>query len=293
LTTIAMRPDRRRLCKGACAGLLAGPLWALTGAPARAAAPVALGSAGGERKAALVIGNSAYRVGVLRNPVNDAQAVAASLRALGFDVALHENTSLRDMIESLREFSVSTRTAGVRVVYYAGHGLQLKGRNYLLPVDTEIRAEDEVASKSVDLNEFLERLGAAKQGINIVILDACRNNPFSGTELLGPDGRRLKFRGATPAGLAPVEAPLGSMVAFSTAPGGVALDNPGEKNSLYTKHLLLSMQVPGLPVELLFKQVRLGVARETGRVQVPWESSSLTGEFCFMADARGSCNSGR
>ena len=110
---------------------------------------------------------------------------------------------------------------------------------------------------------------------------------------LRPDGRRLKFRGATPAGLAPVEAPLGSMVAFSTAPGGVALDNPGEKNSLYTKHLLVSMQSPGLPVELVFKQVRLGVARETGRVQVPWESSSLTGEFCFIRDANGSCNSGR
>ena len=121
---------------------------------------------------------------------------------------------------------------------YAGHGVQVKGRNYLLPVDTEIRGEDEVAAKSADLNELLERLGATKQGINIVILDACRNNPFSGAEILGPDGRRLKFRGATPAGLAPVEAPLGSMVAFSTAPGGVALDNPAERNSLYTKHLL-------------------------------------------------------
>jgi len=167
--------------------------------------------------------------------------------------------------------------------------VQVKGRNYLLPVDTEIRAEDEVASKSADLTELLDRLAALQQGINIVILDACRNNPFSGAEILGPDGRRLKFRGATPSGLAPVEAPLGSMVAFSTAPGGVALDSPSEKNSLYTKHLLASMQSPGLPVELLFKQVRLSVARETGRVQVPWESSSLTGEFCFRHGPAGSC----
>jgi len=181
----------------------------------------------------------------------------------------------------------------VRLVYYAGHGVQVKGRNYLLPVDTEIRAEDEVAAKSADLNELLDRLGAMKQGINIVILDACRNNPFSGTELLGPDGRRLKFRGATPPGLAPVEAPLGSMVAFSTAPGGVALDNPAEKNSLYTKHLLAEMREPGLPIELVFKQVRLAVARETGRVQVPWESSSLTGDFCFVAGAGGGCGAGR
>jgi uncharacterized caspase-like protein len=149
------------------------------------------------------------------------------------------------------------------------HGVQVKGRNYLLPVDTEIRAEDEVPAKSADLNEFLDRLGAMKQGINVVILDACRNNPFSGAEIVGPDGRRLKFRGATPSGLAAVDAPLGSMIAFSTAPGGVALDNPAERNSLYTKHLLEHLPVPGLPVELLFKRVRLAVAKETGRVQVP------------------------
>ena len=99
--------------------------------------------------------------------------------------------------------------------------------------------------------------------------------------IVGPDGRRLTFRGATPGGLARVDAPLGSMVAFSTAPGGVALDNQGDENSLYTRHLLSALQTPGLPVELLFKQVRLAVARDTARVQVPWESSSLTGDFCF------------
>jgi carboxyl-terminal processing protease len=144
-------------------------------------------------------------------------------------------------------------------------------------------------AKSAELNEVLERLGAVRHGINIVILDACRNNPFSGSEVLGPDGRRLKFRGLAAPGLAPVEAPLGSMVAFSTAPGGVALDNPGERHSLYTKHLLATMQTPGLPIELVFKQVRLGVARETGRAQVPWESSSLTGDFCFRGGSDGGC----
>ncbi|MFL6665213.1 MAG: caspase domain-containing protein [Rhizobacter sp.] len=281
-----MQPSRRRLCAAA--------LLACAGAPCRAAvatlAPAASSAAADERRAALVIGNSAYKVGVLKNPVNDAQAVAASLRGLGFDVSLRENTSLRDMIESFRQFSVQARTAAVRVVFYAGHGVQVKGRNYLLPVDTEIRAEDEVPAKSADLTELLERLATMQQGINIVILDACRNNPFSGAEVVGPDGRRLKFRGATPAGLAPVEAPLGSMVAFSTAPGGVALDNPNEKNSLYTKHLLGYMNSPGLPVEMLFKQVRLSVARETGRVQVPWESSSLTGDFCFRQGPGGGCS---
>jgi uncharacterized caspase-like protein len=281
-----MQPARRRLCAAALLAAMAPQLWAA----APSLAPASGADNGNERRAALVIGNSAYKVGVLKNPVNDAQAVAGSLRGLGFDVVLRENTSLRDMIEAFRQFSVSSRTAGVRVVFYAGHGVQVKGRNYLLPVDTEIRAEDEVAAKSADLTELLDRLGGLQQGINIVILDACRNNPFSGAEIVGPDGRRLKFRGATPSGLAPVEAPLGSMVAFSTAPGGVALDNPNEKNSLYTKHLLGTMATPGLPVELLFKQVRLSVARETGRVQVPWESSSLTGDFCFKQAPGGGCS---
>jgi uncharacterized caspase-like protein len=278
-------PARRALLLGAAAAVsLAGI------APAAVhAVPKSLNAGPGERKLALVIGNNAYKVGPLKNPVNDAQAMASTLRTLGFDVIHHENTSLRDMIEAFRQFSLASQNADVRLVFYAGHGVQVKGRNYLLPVDTEIRAEDEVAGKSADLNQLLDRLGSYQQGINIVILDACRNNPFSGTEIVGPDGRRLKFRSLSPSGLARVEAPLGSMVAFSTAPGGVALDNPTSKNSLYTRHLLEQMQVPGQPIEMLFKQVRLGVARETGRVQVPWESSSLTGDFCFKPGATGSC----
>jgi uncharacterized caspase-like protein len=275
-----MQPLRRALCTAAllaAAGVRAAPV-----VPVAPAAP-------GERRVALVIGNSAYRVGPLKNPVADAQAMAEALRGLGFEVSLVQDAPLRDLIEAFRRFSLDTRGAAVRLLFYAGHGLQVKGRNYLLPVDSEIRAEEEVPGKSADLNELLERLGTLQQGINIVILDACRNNPFSGAEILGPDGRRLKFRGATPSGLAPVEAPLGSMVAFSTAPGGVALDNPKEAHSLYTKHLLGALQTPGLPIEMLFKQVRLSVARETGRVQVPWESSSLTGDFCFKPGPGGGC----
>jgi len=277
-----MRADRRRCCAAVSLALLGAGL-----APGAFAAPPAASGSG--TKAALVIGNAAYRVGALKNPVKDAQAVAASLQALGFDVMLRENATLRDMIESFRQFSIASRNASVRLVFYAGHGVQVKGRNYLLPVDTEIRGEDEMSTKSADLDELLERLAAIKQGINIVILDACRNNPFSGSEIVGPDGRRLKFRGATPAGLARVDAPLGSMVAFSTAPGGVALDNPSEQNSIYTKHLLAAMRAPGLPIEMVFKQVRLAVAQDTGRAQVPWESSNLTGDFCFTPGADGTC----
>ena len=252
--------------------------------------PVHAQKAPTERKVALVIGNSAYKIGPLKNPENDARAVGDSLKALGFEVILRQNAGLRDMIEAMRQFSLQAQDAQVRLLFYAGHGIQVRGRNYLLPVDTDIQGEDDVAGKSADVNELLERLGRLRSGINIVILDACRNNPFSGGEILGPDGRRLKFRGATPAGLAAVDAPLGSMVAFSTAPGGIALDNPADRNSLYTKHLVANLQTPGLPIELLFKQVRLSVARDTGRVQVPWESSSLTGDFCFKTGSNGGCN---
>jgi uncharacterized caspase-like protein len=275
-----MNPQRRRLITGlACAAVVS----------ALAAAASARAAAGD--RVALVIGNAAYKVGTLKNPVNDAQAVAGSLRNMGFEVTYRENTSQRELLDAFRAFSLN-QTAQVRVVYYAGHGVQLKGRNYLLPVDTEIRSEDEVPAKSADLNEFLGRLSSIKQGINVVILDACRNNPFSGAPIVGPDGRRLVFRGATPSGLARVDAPLGTMVAFSTAPDGVALDNPQEKNSLFTKHLLQHIQAPGLPVELLFKRVRVAVSKETDQKQVPWESTSLTGDFCFRTIAGGGCSTG-
>ena len=243
-----------------------------------------------ERKLALVIGNGNYRNGPLKNPVGDARAVAASLRSLGFDVTLRTDAGLADMLEAMRQFTVRASDAAVRLLFFAGHGLQHRGVNYLLPVDADIKGEDDVAGRSADVGELIDRLGRVKHGINIVVLDACRNNPFSGGEILGADGRRLKFRGLASKGLAAIDAPAGTMVAFSTAPGGVALDNPQEPHSLYTKHFIENVATPGLPVELLFKQVRISVARDTQRMQVPWESSSLTGEFCFKADGRGTCS---
>lgn len=273
-----------------------GLVWVVLGlalALPAAAAERMRGVAVTEERIALVIGNAAYRADPLDNPVNDARLVAQSLRQAGFAVRVHENLDRRALVEALRDFGNRLGENTIAALYYAGHGLQLRDRNFLIPVDAEIRSEDEIPIAGVDVGFLLGRMATARSRINIVILDACRNNPFSGAEVLGPDGRRLKFRGATPAGLARVEAPLGSMVAFSTAPGGVALDNPGEKNSLYTKHLLSHIRSPGLPVELLFKQVRLSVARETGRVQVPWESSSLTGDYCFRLGPQGSCSTAR
>jgi uncharacterized caspase-like protein len=184
---------------------------------------------------------------------------------------------------------LSVTSASVRLLFYAGHGIQARGRNYLLPVDIEPKGEDEIAAKCADVGEFIDRLSAIKQGLNVVVLDACRVNPFVEGVIVGPDGRRLKFRGLTPTGLAPLDAPVGTLVAFSTAPNGVALDGPKGEHSIYAKHLLKNIQTPGLPVEQLFKRVRIGVAEETQRVQVPWESSSLTTEFCFKPGAQGQC----
>ncbi len=243
----------------------------------------------GEKRIALVIGNGAYKAGPLKNPVNDAVAVAERLKQLGFEVISRQNTNLRDLVETLRDFSLRAASYAVRVVFYAGHGVQAKGRNYLLPVDADVQTEDDIPGKSADIGALIDRLGAIKHGINIVILDACRVNPFAGGVIALPDGRRLKFRGSTPGGLAQLDAPVGTLVAFSTAPGGVALDGAGARNSIYTKHLLANLDKPGLAIEQLFKKVRIGVAEETQRVQVPWESSSLTAEFCFKVGASGSC----
>jgi uncharacterized caspase-like protein len=244
---------------------------------------------GTEPRIALVIGNGAYRAAPLKNPPGDATAVAAALRALGYDVTLRHDTRLPELIESLREFSIRAPKASVRVLFYAGHGVQVKGRNYLVPVDADPKSEQDIQRQSADVGEVVDRLSAIRTGINIVVLDACRVNPFAGGVIVGPDGRRLKFRGATQSGLATLDAPVGTLVAFSTAPNGVALDGSGGEHSVYTRHLLANLPTPGLQIEQLFKRVRIGVAEDTGHVQVPWESSSLTSEFCFKADAQGRC----
>ena len=242
------------------------------------------------RRSALVIGNGAYKIAPLRNPVIDARAVAAALAGLGFAVDLKTDTSRRDLIESLRQFALGADRSDVRVLFYAGHGVQARGRNYLLPVDAEPTSESDIPGTAADAAEFIDRLGEVKHGINVVILDACRVNPFTGGVIVGPDGRRLKFRGLTPSGLAPLEAPIGTLVAFSTSPGGVALDGPRGEHSIYAKHLLQHLPTPGLAIEQMFKRVRIEVAQETGRVQVPWESSSLTADFCFQPGRGGACD---
>jgi hypothetical protein len=224
----------------------------------------------GEARHALVIGNSAYANGPLRNPVNDARAMAKALGEAGFNVTLLEDATQPAMHRAVRAFGSRIAKGGVGLFYYAGHGIQAKGRNYLIPVNADINQEYEIEFSSIDVNLVLATMDSAKNALNIVILDACRNNPFA-----------RAFRNAQ-AGLAQMEAPTGTFIAFATAPGAVAADGSGE-HGVYTKYLLGEIAKPGVPIELVFKQVRNGVMTETDGRQTPWESSSLRGDFFFRA----------
>lgn len=178
-----------------------------------------------EPRIALVIGNSTYRESPLRNPVNDARAMTRTLRDLRFTVLVHENASKRTMEGAIVEFGRRLAEGGVGFFYYAGHGLQVRGRNYLVPVDADIDSEAMTRVAAVDVDLLLEQMAEARNRVNVVILDACRNNPFE---------RRL--RGAS-RGLAAVDAARGTLVAYATAPGSVAADGDGA-NGLYTEELL-------------------------------------------------------
>jgi uncharacterized caspase-like protein len=226
-----------------------------------------------EERLALVIGNAAYRNDPLDNPVNDARLVARSLQQAGFAVTLRENLDRAGLLDALRAFGNRLNENTIAVLYYAGHGLQLRDRNYLIPVDAEIRSEDEIPIAGMDLGFILGRMSQARSRINIVILDACRNNPFAGRTV------------SVAKGLAQMDAPVGTLLAYSTAPGKLAADSGGGANSLYAEQLAKQMLTPGLPVEHVFKHVREAVVRDTRALQVPWESSSLQGEFAFVPGA--------
>lgn len=261
------------------------PTWALlaalalsTGALAQAPTPSAARPATTPAQAAptpqapqrlaLVIGNGAYKEAPLSNPANDARAMAKALRSAGFTVLLHTDLPHRDMLNALRDFGNRLRQGGVGIFYFAGHGMQVKGRNFLVPVGADIQREDELAYAAVDAQSVLDKMEAAGNGTNLVILDACRNNPFA-----------RSFRSASQ-GLAQMEAPVGTLVAFATAPGSVASDGNSD-NGLYTQHLLSAMRQPGAKVEDVFKQVRAAVRRDSAGKQIPWESTSLEGDFFF------------
>ena len=241
-------------------------LLALAGT-AHAATPSAAPAS--ERRTALVIGNSDYElISPLRNPVNDARAMARVLSDLGFEVIAKENLNRYEMRKVIRDFGRILGQGGVGLFYYAGHGVEVDGVNYLVPLEAPIKFEDDVEIEALDVNMVLGKMASAANRLNIVILDACRNNPFA-----------RSFR-STARGLAQIDAPSGTLIAYAARPGGVALDGDGE-NGLYTGALLDAMQVPGLRIEDVFKRVRVAVQDKSGAQQVPWESSSLTGDFYF------------
>ena len=230
--------------------------------------------AAAEQRVALVIGNDAYPAAPLRNPLNDARAIAKTLNQLGFQVLLRTNLNQKSMMEALRDFGNRLKEGDVALFYYSGHAVQIKSRNFLIPVDADIRSEDEVPYSSFDVSQVLDKLEYARSRVNVVILDACRNNPFI-----------RSFRSAQ-VGLAQMEAPSGTLIAFTTAPGSVARDGDGEYGT-FTRHLLAQLPTPGLPIEVMFRRVREGVRAETENRQTPWEQSSLTGDFFFRTTSAG------
>jgi hypothetical protein len=233
-------------------------------------ATAVLAQESGPSRVALVIGNGAYGDAPLRNAVNDARSMGARLGALGFHVITAEDAGRDAMQRSILEFAASLRDDSTGLFYYAGHGVQSRGRNFLLPVDAEIASERALKFEAVDVQAILEEMAFAGNRVNIVILDACRNNPFE-----------RRFRGGS-RGLAAIDAARGTLIAYATSPGSVAADGAGD-NGLYTTELLAALSVPDLKDEEVFKRVRVAVTERSGGAQVPWESSSLTGDFVFNA----------
>ncbi len=221
-------------------------------------------------RVALVIGNAAYRFSPLKNPTNDAKAMAQALRAQGFEVVERENATKAEMEKAIIEFGRKLKADGTGIVYYSGHGIQVGGKNYLIPLDATLTDQREVPLLAVDADNILIQMQEVRSKVNIVILDACRDNPFE-----------QSFRSLS-GGLAQMNAPSGTLIAYATSPGKTASDGSGE-NGLYTQELLKAINEPGLKVEDVFKKVRLAVSKASGDAQIPWESSSLTGDFYFKA----------
>ncbi len=254
------RSDRLRFFAPAARLLLAAVAIGLV--PAQAQAPADL-------RVALVIGNAAYARAPLLNPANDAQAMAKALKGLGFDVVELRDGSKEQMAEAIAKVRETLKgKQGVGMLYYAGHGLQLDWRNYMVPVDAKLAKATDVPEQTVDVGSVIEAFKTAGNRMNILVLDACRDNPFSGT--------------ASGKGLAQLDAPPGTFLAYATAPGNVAEDGDASTgNGLYTQFLLAELGKPTAKIEDVFKRVRLQVRQKSAGRQIPWESTSLEDDFYF------------
>jgi carboxyl-terminal processing protease len=239
---------------------------------------LAMQPATAEPRVALVIGNSAYKgdLPALPNPANDAKLMARTLRGLGFDVIDIEDASQADLKKAIGDFGNRLAAAGrdaTGLFFYAGHGVQVNGENYLIPTDAQIQKEADVDLAAVTVSSVQSQMNFADNAVNVIILDACRDNPLKGSS------RGMKR------GLAEINAANGTFIAYSTSPGETAADGDGI-NSPYTKALAETISEPGVSIGDVFQEVRSKVLAETGQQQRPWDSSSLTGRFYFkQADA--------
>lgn len=243
---------------------------ALSVTPVPAIKPVDSADPVAQKRLALVIGNGNYINSVLANPENDAREMRNVLTQYGFDVMEFENLSQSRMKQVMDDFGEKLKDYNVGLFFYAGHGIQANGYNYLVPVDADLRSEEQVEYDCVQADRALALMEASGTTVNIIILDACRNNPFE----------RSWTRAASGKGLAYMNAPAGTLIAYATAPGSTASDGSG-KNGLYTSAILESIRIPDVTILQMFQNVRSIVSKESNKQQIPWESTSLTGDFYF------------
>lgn len=220
------------------------------------------------RRSALVVGMAAYPKAALQNTSNDGRDVANALKAFGFEVELLLDADQRRLSDSIDRWIAGLKGTEAALFFYSGHGIQIDGENFIVPVDFDAKDEGDAKHQGYSLDRIHDRMLRAGPPLNILIVDACRNNPFTHTR-------------STMGGLAPMTAGRGSFIAFATAPGSVASDNPGERNGLFTKHLLRVWQMLDLDLSQVFDRVRTDVFRESGERQLPWAASSVIGTFTF------------
>ena len=224
-----------------------------------------------EKKVALVIGNSKYdnsKFVSLQNPVNDARSMRDVLKNLGFEVLYLENATNKQMKKMVKKFKSKLKNSGVGFFYYAGHGIQVDNKNYLIATDSDIEDKEDVEFASLALDYVVKNMQSSNDRLNIVVLDACRTDPFS----RGDGG-----------GLAPIDNAKGFFIAYATAPGETASDGNGE-HGVFTKYIIKNIVTPNEPIEQIFKKVRTDVLQATNEKQIPWTSSSITGDFYFKID---------
>ena len=223
-----------------------------------------------DNRVALVIGNASYSRSPLANPANDARDIAASLSRLGFDVKTVVNGSRRQMDEAIVDLGRRSKAGGVALFYYSGHGIQNNGHNYLIPVGANIASAADLEYECTDVNRVLSNLEESGCKMNIVVLDACRDDPFS----------KSWSRSASTHGLTGISAPSGTFIAYATAPGSVAIDGTG-LHSPFSQAFLNTLSIPGLSLFEFFQRIQLSVQNQTDGQQIPWLASSFLGEFYF------------